>query len=788
MAPVAEDELLIQRAVERGLLTKEQLGRCIAAQKKLLASGKNVSVAAIVRAAKFLSEQQFAELRKSLDKEEALPRLGGFEILGRIGKGGMGYVFKARQVSMDRVVALKILPANMARDKSFVERFRREAKAAARLSHTNIIQSIDVGEQDGHHYFAMEYVEGPTVDEILTKTGRVEENLAVDIIAQVARAIQAAEKLKIVHLDIKPSNIMITADRVAKLADFGLARRWTEGATAGRQAMVFGTPEYISPEQALGQTDLDSRSDIYSLGATFYQMLTGEPPFKGATPREIVDKRLTQYPPHPKQLNPALSDQVCQVLDKMLQRDRNYRYQNGTELIEDLEYIQRSRAAQAVWPIGIMQQAVYGVQQGDVLYDEVSSIIGPAALRRARGPSGPGLAAGVLALLALAGIVLAGVYIYFYQPELWGKIFPSGPPQRTSGAPRTVGQLTGQGQPSPVAPTPIARMPEAPTTPLMPESPPEAGKAEAEKCIAEATRLAAAGDYKGALAVLEKYPREWAGTVYGAPVKDKYREVKLAVEARYNQDMEEAKRLRRAGKLAESRAVFDKIKAYLLPSMIDEATEYQQEFAYLEAAEKKAQPGQEKASAEKMEKLRSEARAAAAPLLQSGKYDEAITKIQAFMADPGYASVRADLELELKDIMAAREFAAAIADGGKNLVGQPVSVKGMTGGTLKSFEGDELVVSLGSGKEFGPYKVAELRPKDLLTLAAGCPSFKGKAEGEQHLMCALYLLARNQPDPASEEFQAAKKAGIDVSRYPVKTAPPPSSEKTTPTKKPPGKK
>jgi serine/threonine-protein kinase len=804
MTTVSEDELLLQRAVAQRLLTKEQLGRCVAAQRKLVAAGRNVPLSAIARAAKLLTQAQFDSLKKSLDKEEAIPRLGGFEILGRIGKGGMGYVFKARQVSMDRIVALKILPPRMATDKSFVERFRREAKAAARLNHTNIIQSIDVGEQEGHHYFAMEFVEGPTADEILTKSGRIEENLAIDIVLQMARAIQAAEKLKIVHLDIKPSNIMITADRVAKLADFGLARRLTDDTGSGKPGIVFGTPEYISPEQALGRKDLDSRSDIYSLGATFYQMLTGEPPFKGATPREIVDKRLSQPPKHPKQVNPNLSDQVCQVLDKMLQRDRNFRYQNASELIEDLEFIQRSRQAQTVWPMAFMQQAASGAPQGEVLYEEVSSIVGPTALRRQRGPSPAAMIMGTFALLVLLGFGASGAYIYLKEPVLWAKIMKFLGAEEKRRRPAQGARQIGA-PPAPVAPMPIAPLPPAPApTTSAVAADADKWKAQAEACLAEAKKLVAAGDLTGALKVLDKFPKDQMESLFGLPLKELRAEIETKIRTRANRDIADARQLRIDGKLAESRALLEKVKAYLPESFTDEYADYEDAMQKLDEREKRAgvtppsATGADGRPAEKaaekppekavdLEKMRAELRTFTTPLVEAGQYDEAIKKIELLLAAPDYASARAELELERADVARVKGFAAALAEGATNLVGQIISVKGIGGYTLRSLSGPDLIVEL-DGKELSPQKVRDLKPRELLAIAQGSPALKSKPEAEQHLMCALYLLARKQPEKASFELEAAKKAGLDVSRYAASAPSAPAPSKKPDAKKKPADK
>ncbi|MEW6358267.1 MAG: serine/threonine-protein kinase [Planctomycetota bacterium] len=265
--------------------------------------------------------------------------IGGCELIEQIGRGAMGSVFKARQLSMDRIVAIKLLSPRFAEDKEFVARFKREARAAARLSHPNVIQAVDVGQSQGYHYFVMEYVDGRTISSLIEQHGALSEAFCINAAVQIARAIQAAERLGMVHLDIKPSNLMITLEGTAKLADFGVAMQTVDWASDVQPQDVFGTPEYISPEHALGTPNLDSRSDIYSLGATLYKMLTGRRPFNGASVREMVDARFLNDPASPQTLNPFLSDGICAVVAKMMARDRGARYQNAAELIEDLEYV-----------------------------------------------------------------------------------------------------------------------------------------------------------------------------------------------------------------------------------------------------------------------------------------------------------------------------------------------------------------------------------------------------------------------------------------------------------------
>ena len=260
-------------------------------------------------------------------------QIGGFALLRRLGKGGMGAVFKARQLSMDRIVALKVLSPKLARDAQYVHRFLREARSAAKLSHPNIVQGIDVGQAGGHYYFAMEFVDGPTVRDLIRREGRIEESKALNIVGAVARALQSAHRHQIVHRDVKPDNIMINSEGVVKLADLGLAR-----STAGVDAITMdttalGTPHYMAPEQARGEADIDTRADIYALGATLFHMVTGTFPFEGPTAATILAKVMVEPLPRPADINPALSPATCQLIAHMTAKDRNDRPQDPAELL-----------------------------------------------------------------------------------------------------------------------------------------------------------------------------------------------------------------------------------------------------------------------------------------------------------------------------------------------------------------------------------------------------------------------------------------------------------------------
>lgn len=248
----------------------------------------------------------------------------------------MGAVYRARQISMDRLVAIKVLSEDHARDRAYAERFIREARALAKLSHPNIVTAIDAGEYQGTFFFVMELIDGVPLSVRLEQVKKFSERQAFAVALQVARALEHAHKHGIVHRDIKPQNIMLTRDGIAKVCDFGLAKsKKDDGHTiAGR---VFGTPHYISPEQAKGERDIDIRADIYSLGATLYRMVTGSTVFTGDDAMAIMVKHVTEPVVPPKRRAPELSESAGHIIMKCLQKDRKLRYQTPAELIADLE-------------------------------------------------------------------------------------------------------------------------------------------------------------------------------------------------------------------------------------------------------------------------------------------------------------------------------------------------------------------------------------------------------------------------------------------------------------------
>jgi hypothetical protein len=264
-------------------------------------------------------------------------QVGGFQIVQKIGQGGMGTVFKAVQVSVKRTVALKILPPRLARNQEFVQRFLREAQSAAQLNHPNIVQAFDAGEADGYHYFAMEFVDGRPLSDFLQAGNPLPEKQALAIARDVALALHYAHESGIIHRDIKPANILLTSQGQPKLADLGLAREAASTTSDLTQAgYAIGTPDYISPEQVRGDAGIDGRTDLYSLGATLYHMLAGHPPYAGGTGNEVMAKHLADPIPDARKVNAAVSRDAARIVWRAMAKDPARRYQTGGEMAADI--------------------------------------------------------------------------------------------------------------------------------------------------------------------------------------------------------------------------------------------------------------------------------------------------------------------------------------------------------------------------------------------------------------------------------------------------------------------
>ena len=237
-----------------------------------------------------------------------------------------------------------MLPRRFSENPEYVQRFYKEGQAAGKLNHPNIVQAIDVGEAGGYHYFVMEYVEGKTISDDITNGHLFGEKEAIEIIIQVCHALQHAHAHGLVHRDVKPKNIMTNTQGVVKLADMGLARETTDiEAAQSEEGKAYGTPYYIAPEQIRGKIDIDGRADIYGLGATFYHMVTGRVPFTGEDSSEIMKRHLREKLIPPDHINTSLSAGVSEVIEIMMAKKREDRYNSVDELLLDLEALRQGR-------------------------------------------------------------------------------------------------------------------------------------------------------------------------------------------------------------------------------------------------------------------------------------------------------------------------------------------------------------------------------------------------------------------------------------------------------------
>jgi serine/threonine-protein kinase len=273
--------------------------------------------------------------------------LGDYLLLRRLGVGGMGQVYLARQQSLKREVALKLLRTDNGTNETALLRFQAEAEAVARLNHPNIVHIHQIGEHDGHRYMVLEYVQGRNLRDYLARKGPPDLAVTLTIIRQVALALQKAHEQGIVHRDIKPENILITRKAEVKVADFGLSRFFTKAAAPSsltQSGIAIGTPLYMAPEQVQGNPT-DHRTDIYSLGVTCYHLLAGEPPFRGATAFDVAVKHVQEQPRPLSDLRPDLPGELCAMVQRMMAKNPAERYQSVRDILRDVGKVRETLVA-----------------------------------------------------------------------------------------------------------------------------------------------------------------------------------------------------------------------------------------------------------------------------------------------------------------------------------------------------------------------------------------------------------------------------------------------------------
>lgn len=329
-----DEERLAHALISRGLISKEEVQECrsSAGQPK----GAEVLLKRLVQAGSLTVNQAkraARELSTLLDQQ-----IPGFLLQDKVGQGAMGVVYRALQVSMNRTVAVKILNPKLSANVELLEGLTREAHLAAKLSHNNIVQAIDVGAAGSIHYLVMEFIEGESLRKVMDAGKIFEEKEAIEIILQIAQALQHAHLRGLIHRDVKPANIVLADEGIAKLADLGMARQTTDQLLIRKErGLAIGTPYYMAPEQIRGQPDIDGRADLYALGATLYHMVTGQPPYPDEDVDTVLKAHLERELTPPDHLNDKLSSGLGEVVEVLLAKDRKMRYRNADDLILDLE-------------------------------------------------------------------------------------------------------------------------------------------------------------------------------------------------------------------------------------------------------------------------------------------------------------------------------------------------------------------------------------------------------------------------------------------------------------------
>lgn len=346
-----------------------------------------------------------------------------YEMVRHIARGGMAQVYLAKDLLLDRPVALKVLFPELSVDQAFVERFRREAKAAANLSHPNIVSIYDWGQGDSTYFIVMEYVDGPTLSAVL-KQGALEPQRAAGIAASVAAALDFAHRRGVIHRDVKPGNVLIDDRGQVKVADFGIARAVGTSEDLTQTGSVMGTATYFSPEQAQG-FPVDSRSDVYSLGVVLYEMATGKPPFTGDNPVSIAYKHVKEPPPQPRSLNPSIPVALEAIIMKALAKEPESRYQSAEDMRADLERFVGGQPVTALAALGAAT-TVLGTVGGEATRVQpatavASTTVQPAVAGTRGGPPPDRNRSGLYALIALIlALLLLGGYFGGRQAGLFG--------------------------------------------------------------------------------------------------------------------------------------------------------------------------------------------------------------------------------------------------------------------------------------------------------------------------------------------------------------------------------
>jgi serine/threonine-protein kinase len=536
-----------QTAVSLGFATEAQLQECLQIQARLREMGLEEPLGEILLRKHYVTPQQHHAVLKKLGiHTDPVP---GYRLLGKIGRGGMGTVYKAIQTSVNRTVAIKILSPAAIQDEAFVARFYREARAAGKLSHRNLIGGIDVGEAGGLYYFVMEFVTGKSCREILREEGPFGQKKALDVASQMADLLDYTHAHQFVHRDIKPENILLTPDGTVKLCDLGLAKS-TSTAAPGltQEGFTVGTPHFMSPEQIRGERDVDIRSDLYSLGATLYYLATGKHPYDAPSAAEVISLHLTAPIPDARAAAPGLSEGFARILRKLMAKARDDRYARPADLLEELRRVSAGEAPAASPFDPPAAPAKPPTARAETHRPETTR---STLTRRMRVPSRsfPRKAASGTAVAAAAVLVLfAGGFLLF----------------RGGGAPPSRAAAPPPPPPRPDPRPPAAQPARAPAVPG-PVEPARETASELAALDEEVKRLCEAEEFPRALVTIEAARKKGTGLDWISEVDRRTAAVRGSAEKSYASLKEKAVEARKRGAETEVVGIVDRVSKWGFP-------------------------------------------------------------------------------------------------------------------------------------------------------------------------------------------------------------------------------
>ena len=673
--------------------------------------------------------------------------IAGYHILEKIGQGGMGAVYLAEQVRLKRKVAFKALKGARSQDKGALEGLRREAISAAQLSHVNIVQVYDISVADGVAFIAMEYVDGVTVHDMLAEQGKFSAEETITIARQVLLALQRAHKQGIVHLDIKPGNIMVDREGVTKLTDFGLARMMTAEPPEGERR--YGTISYMPPEQARS-ADVDLRADLYALGATMYQMLTGRPPYRGENPRATLKMVLESPTPDPCEANPEVPDALGALVWRLMAKDRDERPQNAREALDELDWIE-------------------------------SELRGDGTLGGVRDKTSRGRWKNVAAAFRVSVVLLAlvlAVGLWAYKDSLFGK--PALRPEPSDAKrqedermarlkemfdvaaryekenPGRFEQIIRNYQ-NVAAETVGTRYQIESQTRIAVARERRRKRADAllKRLRQEAMTLCDKLDYVAAAAALDKWPERFDAPAFARRLTVARQEIARRAKSDLQRLLDAAGSAIEDGEFAKARTCLRKLRSARTADGESLSRSVAEAESRLKQGERAAEQKWARSARSQYPRIREEAEALAA----KRQYRKAEALLARRARDRRMKAVAGLLRADARNVGTARRVFELALDGLKKGIAKGIRIKGIRY-KFKRLDGDRLTYEVFGGQERAT-PVAEIKPQEIGRLARLAMR---PLDGKKLLQLAAFFICERRPPAARKALREAENAGAEVPR------------------------